>query len=103
MVRGGSVSRLRLLSNRPWWMRESSQARNLALGNGLEIKPEFGRVLRATLQLRGVRRVWCHNSMQNLGLVLTHATRTIIVTAPPRKHTLPGLLTLPSLIKHFYH
>ena len=39
MVRGGSVSRLRLLSNRPWWMRESSQARNLALGNGLEIKP----------------------------------------------------------------
>ena len=39
MVRGGSVSHLRLLSNRPWWMRESSQARNLALGNGLEIKP----------------------------------------------------------------
>ena len=39
MVRGGLVSRLRRLSYRPWWMRESSQARNLALGNGLEIKP----------------------------------------------------------------
>ena len=50
MVRGGSVRRLRLLSYRPWWMRESSQARDLAMGNGSKSSPESGRILNANLE-----------------------------------------------------